>query len=109
MGIQRHAGGGMALRMLATIPAVTGDWALPGGGLAYSTSGYFRGDRAALARDDLRPQPVRTLLMTRIGDVLLDADPPVNALVVYGANPLASNPDPARSGARSRARTCSRS
>ena len=30
MGIQRHAGGGMALRTLATIPAVTGDWALPG-------------------------------------------------------------------------------
>ena len=47
--------------------------------------------------------------MTRIGDVLLDADPPVRALVVYGANPLASNPDRARYGARSRARTCSRS
>ncbi len=93
MGIQRHAGGGMTLRTLATIPAVTGDWALPGGGLAYSTSGYFRGDRAGLARDDLRPQPVRSLLMTRIGDVLLDADPAVHALVVYGANPLASNPD----------------
>ena len=93
MGIQRHAGGGMALRTLATIPAVTGDWALPGGGLAYSTSGYFRGDRKALARDDLRPHPVRPLLMTRIGDVLLDADPAVRALIVYGANPLASNPD----------------
>jgi anaerobic selenocysteine-containing dehydrogenase len=93
MGIQRHAGGGMTLRTLAAIPAVTGDWALPGGGLAYSTSGYFRGDRAALARDDLRPHPVRTLTMTRIGDVLLDASPPVHALVVYGANPLASNPE----------------
>src|SRR5688500_9643102 len=93
MGIQRHAGGGMALRTLAALPAVTGDWALPGGGLAYSTSGYFHGDRAALARDDLRPHPVRSLLMTRLGDVLLDADPAVHALVVYGANPLASNPD----------------
>ena len=93
MGIQRHAGGGMALRTLATIPAVTGDWALPGGGLAYSTSGYFRGDRERLVRDDLRPHPVRSLSMTRMGDVLLDGDPPVHALVVYGANPLASNPD----------------
>jgi len=93
MGIQRHAGGGMALRTLATIPAVTGDWALPGGGLAYSTSGYFNGDRAALVRDDLRPHAVRSLLMTRLGDVLLGADPPVHALVVYGANPLASNPE----------------
>jgi anaerobic selenocysteine-containing dehydrogenase len=94
MGIQRHAGGGMALRTLAAIPAVTGDWALPGGGLAYSTSGYFHGDRAALFRDDLRARPARSLNMTRVGDVLLgDADPPVRALVVYGANPLASNPD----------------
>jgi anaerobic selenocysteine-containing dehydrogenase len=96
MGIQRHAGGGMALRTLATIPAVTGDWALPGGGLAYSTSGYFRGDRAGLARDDLRPAPVRSLLMTRLGDNLAAADPPVGALVIYGANPLASNPDTAK-------------
>src|ERR687898_906160 len=93
MGIQRHAGGGMTLRTLATIPAVTGDWTLPGGGLAYSTSGYFRGDRAGLARDDLRPQPVRSLLMTRLGDVLLDPQAGVHGLVVYGANPLASNPD----------------
>ena len=93
MGIQRHAGGGMALRALSAIPAVTGDWALPGGGLAYSTSGYFGGDRAGLARDDLRPHPVRSLNMTRVGDVLLGADPAVHALVVYGANPLASNPD----------------
>jgi len=93
MGIQRHAGGGMTLRTLATIPAVTGDWTLPGGGLAYSTSGYFRGDLEALARDDLRPHPVRSLVMTRIGDIVSDADPPVRALVVYGANPLASNPE----------------
>src|SRR5918994_4220272 len=93
MGIQRHAGGGMALRPPATLPPLAGDWGLPGGGLAYSTSGYFRGDVAGLVRDDLRPQPVRSLLMTRLGDVLLGADPPVHALFVYGANPLASNPE----------------
>src|SRR5918995_2740572 len=90
MGIQRHAGGGMALRTLATIPAVTGDWALPGGGLAYSTSGYFHRDTAALVRDDLRPHPVRT---PGSGGARRAAPPPVHALVVYGANPLASNPE----------------
>jgi anaerobic selenocysteine-containing dehydrogenase len=94
MGLQRHAGGGMTLRALASIPAVTGDWGRPGGGLVYSTSGYFKGNREALWRDDLCPGRVRELLMTRLGDVLLDADdPPVKALFVYGANPLASNPD----------------
>jgi anaerobic selenocysteine-containing dehydrogenase len=93
MGLQRHAGGGMALRALASLCAVTGDWRHPGGGLVYSTSGYFRGNRQALFRDDLRSRPVRELVMTRLGDGLLEvADPPVKALVIYGANPLASNP-----------------
>lgn len=94
MGMQRHAGGGMALRTLAALSAVTGDWRHPGGGVVYSTSGYFRGNREALYRDDLRPRPVRDLLMTRLADNLLELDdPPIGALVVYGANPLASNPD----------------
>ncbi|WP_446224116.1 hypothetical protein ACTWPB_02480 [Nocardia sp. IBHARD005] len=43
-GMQRHAGGGMALRVLGCLPGVTGDWAIPGGGLHYSTSGHFRID-----------------------------------------------------------------
>ena len=35
--------------------------------------------------------------MTRLGEGLLDLDdPPVKALVVYGANPMSSNPDQAR-------------
>ena len=94
MGIQRHAGGGMTLRTLAAIGGVTGDWQYPGGGLVYSTSGYFGANRAAFARDDLRPHPVRSLVMTRLADTLLDVDdPPVKALIVCGANPVASNPD----------------
>ncbi|MEU1480930.1 molybdopterin oxidoreductase family protein [Streptomyces sp. NPDC001668] len=93
-GIQRHAGGGAAARTLACIPAVTGDWALPGGGLHYTTDGYFGGNREALYRDDLRQRPVRSLSMTRLAEGLLEAaDPPVKALVVYGANPVASSPD----------------
>ncbi|OEJ24410.1 molybdopterin oxidoreductase [Streptomyces agglomeratus] len=93
-GIQRHAGGGTAVRTLACIPGVTGDWALPGGGLHYTTDGYFGGNREALYRDDLRPGPVRSLSMTRLAEGLLEAaDPPVKALVVYGANPVASSPD----------------
>jgi anaerobic selenocysteine-containing dehydrogenase len=94
MGIQRHAGGGMTLRTLAAIGGVTGDWQYPGGGLVYSTSGYFGANRAAFARDDLRPHPVRSLVMTRLADTLLEVDdPPVKALIICGANPVASNPD----------------
>lgn len=94
MGIQRHAGGGTAVRTLACVPGVTGDWQYPGGGFTYSTSGYFGGNTQALRRDDLLARPVRSLSMTRLGEGLLDVDdPPVKALVVYGANPLASTPD----------------
>ncbi|WP_336086650.1 molybdopterin-containing oxidoreductase family protein [Nocardia sp. SSK8] len=96
-GMQRHAGGGMALRLLACLPGVTGDWAIPGGGLHYSTSGHFRVDLDAMIRDDLLPHPVRTLSMTRLGETLLDADdPPVKALFVIAANPVGSNPDQGR-------------
>ncbi|NNH68601.1 molybdopterin-dependent oxidoreductase [Nocardia uniformis] len=96
-GMQRHAGGGMALRVLACLPGVTGDWAIPGGGLHYSTSGHFRLDNAELLRMDLLPQPVRTLSMTRMGEALLATDdPPVKALFVIAANPVGSNPDQAR-------------
>ena len=96
MGLQRHAGGGQALRTIMTIPAVTGDWALPGGGAAYSTGDYFRGNVDALTRSDLRRAPARSLEMSRLGAHLLETDPPVRALLVLAANPMASNPDQAR-------------
>ncbi len=100
MGVQRHAGGGAALRLMACIPGVTGDWLLPGGGVAYSTADHvpFVPD----TRDDLLPHPVRTLYMTRLADGLgvpggHDAEPvpgpPVKCLWVYGANPMASVSD----------------
>ncbi len=94
MGIQRHAGGGMALRTIMAIPGVTGDWQLLGGGAVYSTGGYFKLNVSQLWRDDLRPARTRSLVMTRLGEGLLDVnDPPVKALMVLGANPVASNPD----------------
>lgn len=94
-GIQRHAGGGAALRALACLPGVTGDWAIRGGGLHYSTSGHFPLDLATLTRPDLLPHPVRTLVMTQLGHRLLDDDS-VRALVVIAANPVGSNPDQER-------------
>ncbi|WP_405930765.1 molybdopterin-dependent oxidoreductase [Streptomyces sp. NBC_00827] len=97
MGMQRHAGGGTALRTLACIPGVTGDWQYPGGGLHYATDGAHGGNLAALTRDDLLPHPVRGLSMTRLAEGLLKTDdPPVKVLFVYGANPAVSSPDQTR-------------
>jgi len=93
MGLQRHGGGGMAVRTITCIPGVTGDWRYPGGGAVYDTRGFFGFDWPALYRDDLRRAPARTLSMTRLGEGLLEVcDPPVQALFLYAANPLASVP-----------------
>jgi anaerobic selenocysteine-containing dehydrogenase len=93
IGLQRHGGGGMAVRTITCIPGVTGDWRYAGGGVSYDTRGFFGLNWAALWRDDLRPRPTRELHMTRLGEGLLETDgPPVKALFVYASNPAASVP-----------------
>ncbi len=93
IGIQRHGGGGMAVRTITCIPGVTGDWRYPGGGVHYDTRGFYGLNWSALWRDDLRTRPARALQMTRLGEGLLDiGNPPVKALFVYGSNPAASVP-----------------
>ena len=97
IGLQRHGGGGMAVRTISCIPGVTGDWKRAGGGVSYDTRGFFGLDWAALYRDDLRTRPARALHMTRLGHELLEADdPPVQALFVYASNPAASVPSQAK-------------
>ncbi len=96
-GLQRHAGGGMAVRTIACLPALTGHWRRAGGGVNLSTSGAFAFDKQALQRPDLGP-PARTINMSLLGDALTRPDagiggPPVQALIVYNSNPAAVAPD----------------
>jgi anaerobic selenocysteine-containing dehydrogenase len=96
-GLQRHRGGGMAVRTIACLPAVTGHWRRAGGGVQLSSSANFTFDKRALERADLSP-PVRTINMIRLGEALTTRDagvggPPVRALVVYNSNPAAVAPD----------------
>ncbi|HYY58470.1 MAG TPA: molybdopterin oxidoreductase family protein, partial [Pyrinomonadaceae bacterium] len=97
-GLQRHKGGGMSVRTLACLPAVTGAWRDPAGGILLSTSGTFPLNYAALERPDLMPEPrPRMLNMSALGDILTKPlDPPVRALYVYNSNPAAVAPDQAR-------------
>jgi anaerobic selenocysteine-containing dehydrogenase len=95
-GMQRHYGGGTAARTIACLPALTGAWRDPGGGLLLGTGDFYAMDHAALERPDLRPGPVRSINMCAIGDALLQADPPVQAVFVYNSNPLAVAPDGSR-------------
>ncbi len=96
-GLQRHAGGGSAVRAISILPAVTGAWNDIGGGCQLSSSGTYRMDLAALERPDLIPAGTRTVNMSTLGDALLDLDdPPIRALVVYNSNPASVAPDRGR-------------
>ena len=94
-GMQRHAGGGMAVRTITCLPALTGAWRHPAGGLLMSTGGAAPADLRALEMPELMPDPApRMVNMSAIGDALLDLrDPPVRAVCVYNSNPVAVAPD----------------
>jgi len=96
-GMQRHAGGGNAVRAVACLPALVGAWRDPAGGALLSSSGTYPVDSAALERPDLMHGAPRTINMSTIGDALLEAkDPPIRAIYVYNSNPVAVAPESAK-------------
>ncbi len=93
-GIQRQAAGGQAMRAVACLPAVVGAYDRPGGGSLYSSTASPKAfDLDRYRRPELGPRP-RTLVMTQLAANLTRLDPPVEALIISGANPLVSNPRP---------------
>jgi len=105
-GVQRSQNGGMAVRAIAMLPALTGAWRHRGGGGVLSTSGGFEFDEHALRRPDLSmASPLgrlaRTVNMSELGQALTelgqraraDDGPPVKALFVYNSNPGAVAPN----------------
>jgi anaerobic selenocysteine-containing dehydrogenase len=97
-GVQRHGGGGMAVRTIVGLPALTGDWRHPGAGAFLSTSKAYPWDGAFLERPDLIPPGTRTINMTQLAEALAGElpGPPVKALLVYNSNPAAVCPDQSR-------------
>jgi anaerobic selenocysteine-containing dehydrogenase len=93
-GMQRHAGGGIAARTIACLPALVGAWRDVAGGLVLTTADFYNFDHAALERPDLlagrRP---RTINHVQLGDALAAANPPVRATIVYNNNPVAVCPE----------------
>src|SRR5437870_3203653 len=93
-GLQRHAGGGSAVRAISLLPAITGAWDDVGGGCQLSSSGTFDINEAALECTSFGRHDVRTINMTRLGEALTKIDnPPVKALMVYNSNPASIAPD----------------
>jgi anaerobic selenocysteine-containing dehydrogenase len=94
-GMQRHHGGGMAVRTITCLPAIIGSWRHPGGGVLLTTSGTYEFAMDRLIRADLAPPGTRIVNMNQLGEALAGElpGPPVNALYVYNCNPAAVTPN----------------
>ncbi len=108
-GMQRHGGGGMAVRTVACLPALTGAWREASGGALLSTSGAYPMNLAYLERPDLMPKIEgklpRMVNMSALGDALAWGTAPspqpspargegaIKAMFVYNSNPGAVAPD----------------
>jgi anaerobic selenocysteine-containing dehydrogenase len=98
IGAEHHHNGAMFFRSLAVLPALVGAWHDRGGGLSRSVGTYhdaFIDDKALTRPDLLGDRQPRWLNMSRLGEILTDPtlDPPVQAIVVWNANPVVSVPN----------------
>jgi anaerobic selenocysteine-containing dehydrogenase len=99
VAIERHAGGGQAVRAISCLPALVGAWRHVGGGLLQMPLWAFPLRWDVLCRPDLIRPGTRVLNQFRLGPALtgeLGLDPPIKALVVYNSNPVVVAPDQAR-------------
>ena len=97
VGLSRHSNGGMTMRTITCLPALTGAWEHQGGGLVLFTPEHYWQDTDFMTQPYPDDPPARTLNMVRLGEALTEVnDPPVMAMFVYGSNPAAVAPEQAR-------------
>lgn len=88
VGMQRSYGAGSALRAIQCLPALTGQWQWPAGGLSGAVS-LGQLNMAALTRPDFVPPHTRQVNMIQLGRVLTDPtmQPAITSLFVWNSNP----------------------
>ncbi|MDM5330228.1 molybdopterin oxidoreductase family protein [Neobacillus sp. CF12] len=93
-GPQHHDNGGMFVRTISCLPALTGQWIIKGGGAIKGNSGYLTVDTTKLQRPRLlKNKQTRVVNMNRLGEALLSLEPPVKSLYVYSCNPAVVAPE----------------
>nr|WP_311518839.1 molybdopterin oxidoreductase family protein [Paenibacillus albidus] len=96
-GLQHHDNGGMNVRTITCLPALTGQWLKQGGGAFRDNGGYASMNSRGLQRPELQPDArVRAINMNRIGEALEMTEQPLKSLFVYCSNPLVVAPDAER-------------
>ncbi len=90
VAIERHAGGGQTVRALACLPALTGAWRKPGGGILQLPIWVFPMRWDAMSRADFLPENPRVVNLWKLGEILNGENlegPPIKSMMVYNANP----------------------
>jgi anaerobic selenocysteine-containing dehydrogenase len=103
-GVERNRNGGQAMAAILALPALGGKLGVKGGGYTLSNSGWARLDPSRVL--GAVPWDTRVVNMNRLGawlapergvpdpqDPAFPPRPPVQALFVYNANPVATVPD----------------
>ncbi len=98
-GFARSRNGAVSMHAASCIPAVTGAWALEGGGAFHNNADIYKLDKTLIEGLDRFDPKVRMLDQSRIGAILtgdreaLCGGPPVEAMIVQNTNPLSVAPD----------------
>lgn len=93
-GLQHHDNGGMCIRTISCLPAITGQWLVKGGGATKGNSAYLAHNARALQRPDLlKNKSARIINMNAIGKAMLESENPVRSLFVYNSNPAVVAPE----------------
>jgi anaerobic selenocysteine-containing dehydrogenase len=98
-GFSRSRNGAANMHAASCIAAVTGAWALEGGGAFHINADIYKLDKTLIEGLDVWDRSVRMLDQSRVGAILTgDAEalrrgPPVTAMIVQNTNPLSVCPD----------------
>ena len=96
VALERHAGGGQAIRAVCALPALVGSWNYVGGGLLQMPLWDFPVDWAKVSRGDWIKPGTRAINNLRLGAALtgdMKLDPPLKSLFVFCTNPVSQAPE----------------
>ncbi len=92
-GSERNRNGGSATAAVMALPAVAAKFGVRGGGYLQSNSGVWGGELDTVGAIAEPEVSTRLINMNKIGEALLDTEPPVELLFIYNCNPAMTLPN----------------
>jgi anaerobic selenocysteine-containing dehydrogenase len=96
VALERHYGGGQTIRAVCCLPALTGAWRYPGGGIYQMPVWEHPYKFDVICRPDFIPAGTRVVNSLQIGRALtgeIPLDPPIKSMMCWNANPVTQAPE----------------